>query len=218
MSVQREARVSPAGPVCEQRHRLRPVSSRRIIWVGQRKRPQPVPRLPGDLQGLPAGSQHPHVVGAEQQPAAQLRRRADHLLAVIQHQQQLPPGQRTRQRIGRRHRGQLPDPQRRRHHRRYLRRIPHRRQLRQPHSVSEPGRDPRGHLAGHARLPGTPGPGHRHQPALTQIADDLVHYPGPAHETGQRSRKAVHASRRVSHPRPLHSGHHNRALPPRYSC
>jgi hypothetical protein len=41
---------------------------------------------------------------------------------------------------------------------------------------------------------------------------------GPAHETGQRSRKAVHASRRVSHHGPLHSGHHNRAAPPRYRC
>jgi hypothetical protein len=39
-----------------------------------------------------------------------LRRGFDHVLAVIQHQQQLPPGQRARQRPGRLHRGQVTDP------------------------------------------------------------------------------------------------------------
>jgi hypothetical protein len=218
LPVQHETRVSPAGPVREQGHRLRPVRIRRIDWVGQGQRGQPVPRLPGYPQRLPAGGQHPHIIGAEQQPAAQLRRRADHLLAVIQHQQQLPPGQRARQRIGRRHRGQLPDPKRRRHRRRHLRRILHRRQLGQPHPVSEPASRLPGYLADQPRLPGTPGTGHRHQPVLTQLADDLVHHPSPAHETGQRGRKAVRAPRRVSRRRPLHSGHHNRAPPLRYSC
>jgi hypothetical protein len=99
-----------------------------------------------------------------------------------------------------------------------LRQVPHRRQLRQPHPVSEPAGHPPGYLAGQPRLAGTPRPGHRHQPVLTQMVGNLVHHPGPAHETSQRGRKAVHASRRVGHRRPLHSGYHNRAPPLRYTC
>ena len=198
LPIQRETRVSPAGPVREQRHRLRPVQLRRIIRVGQGQRPQPVPRLPGYPQRLPAGGQHPHIIGAEQQPAAQLRRRADHVLAVIQHQQQLPPGQRVRQRVGRRHRGQVPDPQRRRHRGRHLRRVPHRRQLRQPHPVSEPAGHLPGDLAGQPRLPGTPRPGHRHQPVLTQLAGDLVHHrwPGPRNWSARPESRACFPPRR----------------------
>jgi len=48
---QPEARVSPAGPVREQRHRLRPVRIRRITGVRQGQRRQPVPRLPGYPRG-----------------------------------------------------------------------------------------------------------------------------------------------------------------------
>jgi hypothetical protein len=92
LPVQREPRISPASPVREQRHRLRPVLVRLTISTGQRQRRQPVPDLPGHRQRLPAGRQDLHVITGCQQPGAQLRGRADHMLAVVQHQQQLLPG------------------------------------------------------------------------------------------------------------------------------
>ena len=116
--IEREMRVGAAGPVGEQRHRLRPAAPLSGVRAGQGQRPQPVPRLPGHRQRLPAGRQHPHVITGRQQPGAQLRGRADHVLAVIQHQQQLLPGQHPRHRLGRRDTGLLAHPQRRRHHRR----------------------------------------------------------------------------------------------------
>ena len=193
LPVQREPRISPPGPVREQRHRLRPPAVRRVTGRGQGQRPQPVPGLPGHRQRLPAGRQHPHIITGRQQPGAQLRGRADHVLAVIQHQQQLLPGQHPRQRLGRRHPRLLPYPQRRGHHRRDLRRVPHRRQLRQPRPVREPARHLPGHLAGQPGLPHPARPGHRHQPVLLQQPRHLAHRPGPADEARQRSREAMHA-------------------------
>jgi hypothetical protein len=90
---QREPCIGRAGPVGEQRHRPR---LRHIIGIpraGHRQRRQPAGRLSLDPQRLPAGRQDPHVVTGLQQARAQLRGRADHMLAVIQHQQQLPAGQ-----------------------------------------------------------------------------------------------------------------------------
>jgi len=57
----------------------------------------------------------------------------------------------------------------------------------------------------------------RGQMPATELASDLVYHRSAAHETGQRSRKAVQASRRVGHRRPLHSGNHNRGPSLRYS-
>ena len=205
LPVQRETRIGPAGPVREQRHRLAPGPHRPLIRAGQGQRRQPVPGLPGHPQRLPAGRQHPHIIAGRQQPGAQLRRRADHVLAVIQHQQQLLPGQHPRQRLGRRHPRLLPHPQRRRHHRRHLRRVPHRRQLRQPHPVREPARHLPGHLTGQPGLARPARPGHRHQPVLLQQPRDLAHRPGPADEARQRGREAMHATRRGSRRRPPHA-------------
>ena len=122
--VERETRIHPPGPVREQRHRLAFRPGIGVAGVRQRQRPEPVPHFPGYPQRLPARRQHPHVVGAEQQPAAQLRGRADHMLAVVQHEQQLPLGQHLGQRVGGRRRGQVADAHGRRHHGRHLRRIP----------------------------------------------------------------------------------------------
>ena len=61
-------------------------------------------------QQLPAGSQHPHVITGRHQLRDQLSRRADHMLAVIQHQQQLLAGQHPRQRPRDRRPRLLPHP------------------------------------------------------------------------------------------------------------
>ena len=96
LPVQREPRVGEAGSVREQRHRLRPGDIGRVVRIGQAQRPQPVPGLPSRPQRLPAGRQHPHVITGGQQRGAQLSCRADHVLAVVQHQQQLLAGQHPR--------------------------------------------------------------------------------------------------------------------------
>ena len=97
-----------------------------VIQIGQAQRPQPVPGLPGHPQRLPAGRQHPHIITGSQQPGAQLRRHADHVLTVIQHQQQLLPTKYPRQGPGRRETWLLPHAQRRRYHGRHQRRVAHR--------------------------------------------------------------------------------------------
>ena len=218
LPVQREPRISPPGPVREQRHRLRPPAIRRVTGRGQGQRAQPVPGLPGHRQRLPAGRQHPHIITRRQQPGAQLRGRADHVLAVIQHQQQLLPGQHPRQRLGHRRPRLLPYPQRRGHHRRDLRRVPHRRQFRQPRPVREPARHLPGHLAGQPGLAHPARPGHRHQPALLHQPGHVAPRPGPADETRQRSREAMHLTSRGDcrspHARTITAGRRRRtALP-----
>ena len=91
LAGQREPGIRGPGPVGEQYHRPRHVTG--VIRAGHRQRRQPVRRLTRDLQPLPAGRQHLHVITGLQQARAQLRGRADHMLAIVQHQQQLPPGQ-----------------------------------------------------------------------------------------------------------------------------
>jgi hypothetical protein len=89
------------------------------------------------------------------------------VLAVIQHQQQLPPGKRAGQRVSRRYRRQVADSQGRGYRSRHLRRILHPGQLRQPDPVGEPADHLLRHLGGQSRLPGATWPGHRHQAILT---------------------------------------------------
>jgi hypothetical protein len=67
-----------------------------------------VPGLSRHRQRLPARRQDPYVITGLQQLAAQLSGRADHVLAVVQHRQQLPAAQYPRQPIRRRHPRLLP--------------------------------------------------------------------------------------------------------------
>ena len=160
LTGKRETRIYCAGPVAEQPDRLRPGRATGIIRTGhrQRQRRQPV-RLPRDPQRLPARRQNPHIITRLQQPAAQRGGRADHMLAVIQHQQQqLLAGQHPRHRLGHRDTRLLPHPQRHRHHRRDLRPVLHRRQLRQPFPRRRTGPPP-------ARPPRRPAGSCRPRPA-----------------------------------------------------
>ena len=205
LAVDVEMHIGPAGPVREQRHRIRTASASRVIQVRQGQRPQPVPRLPGHRQRLPAGRQHPHIITGRQQPGAQPGGRADHMLAVVQHQQQLLPGQHPRQHIGHRYPRLVRHPQRRRHHRGNQRRVSHRRQLRQPRPVREPPRHIPGHLTGQPGLPHAARAGDRHQPVLLQQASDLTHRAGPADKARQHGREPMHATIRGRHRRPPHA-------------
>jgi len=56
--------------------------------------------LPSHVQRFPAGGQHPQPGRLSQQHVGQLGHRIHQVLAVVQHQQQLPPGQTLRQRAG----------------------------------------------------------------------------------------------------------------------
>jgi hypothetical protein len=80
------------------------------------------------------------------------------MLAVIQHQQQLLPGQHPRQHLRHRDTGLLPHPQRRRHHRRDLRRVPHRGQLGQPRPSANRAATARATWPASRVLPTPPGP------------------------------------------------------------
>jgi len=204
--VQRESWIDQAGPVREQRHRLGSGHVGQVIGIGQGQRRQPVPALPGHVQRLPAGGQHPHVSTGGQQPGAQLRRRGDHMLTVVQYQQQpmLVLRQRRRQRFFDGRPRQVTHPQRCRHRCRDLRRVPHRGQLGQPYSVREPARHPPGYLADQSGFARTARPDHGHHPVLLQQAFDLGHWPGATHETGHGFSEPVYAaphgaSRRLTH-------------------
>ena len=79
-------RVGLASPVREQHHRLRLSRVSQVVRIGHRQRAQPVPCLPRDLQSLPARGQDPQLIAGRHQFRAQPGCRADHVLAVIQHQ------------------------------------------------------------------------------------------------------------------------------------
>ena len=74
---------------------------------------------------LPAGGQHPHLIGSRQHRPTQLRCRRGHMLTVVQHQQQLPLGQHPRQRLHDRQARRLAHPQRHCHRSRRQRRLTH---------------------------------------------------------------------------------------------
>jgi len=123
---QGEMGIDLEGPIREQHHGLRSLAVPGAVTSRQGQRRQPVPGLPAHGQRLPAGRQHPHIITGCQQPGAELRGRANHVLAIVQHQQQLPPGQRPRQRIGCRNAGLFRHSQRCGHRRRDLHRVAHR--------------------------------------------------------------------------------------------
>jgi hypothetical protein len=188
--VQHEPRIYLAGAVREQGHRFGSDA-----WVtGQGQRSQPVARLTGNSQRLPAGDQHPQVVTGSEQGGAELGSRVDDVLAVIQHQQQLLPGQHPGQHIGWRDSRLLAHSQGYGHHRRDLRRILYRRQLGRPRPVGEPARHPPGYLGGQPGLAHPARPGQRHQPVPLQQARDLAHRPVPADEARQRGRETMRAT------------------------
>ena len=163
---------------------------------------------PATAQRLPAGRQHPHIITRGQQPGAQLRGRADHMLAVIQHQQQLLAGQHPRQRLADRDTWLLPYPQRRRH---------------RPETCagSRTGASSASHVPSANRpataratwsasrvLPTPPGPVTVTSRCSIQQTHDLAHGPGPADEARQHGRETMHATcrggrRRLPHPRTI---------------
>ena len=116
-----------------------------------------------------------------------------------------------RHRSARRRPWALWHPQRHRHRPGYLRRIPHRGQFRQPHSVGEPASYAPGHLCSQPGLARPPWAGHRYEPALLKQDCHLGHCLSPAYETGQRRREPVYTARHGTCRRVTHSDHDNRA-------
>jgi hypothetical protein len=193
----RSSRTKP-GSACrarsgEQDLRLR--CTRRVARLRHGQRAQPVPGLTRQPERLPAGGQHLHIVGARQQGQAQLGGGLDHVLAVVQHDEQLAAGQRRGQHGSVRH----PRPRRylqgSRHRRRYPVRIGDRGQLDQPHPVREPGGDLSADLSGQPGLPDASRPEHGDQTVRAQQAGHFAHRFRPAHEAAQGAGKAVQARR-----------------------
>ena len=85
----------------------------------------------------PAGGQHPQPGCRPQQQVGQLGDRVHQVLAVIQHQQQLPPGQILCQRGGRRIADPVLQAQRPRHRLGHQRRVAQLVEPDQPHPVAE---------------------------------------------------------------------------------
>ena len=117
------------------------------------------------------------------------------MLAVIQHQQQLPAGQHPPRSTSAAHPRLLPYPQRRRRSPPEPAPDPSTGASSASHAPSaNSASHPPGHLTGQPGLPRTARPRHRHQPVPPQQPRHLGHRPGPADETGQRGREAVHAT------------------------
>ena len=217
--IQREVRVGAAGPVREQRSPPPHAGLGRVIRAGQGQRRQPVPGLPGHPQRFPAGRQDPHIIAAaSSSPAHSSLPRRSHARsypapaaaaagpapATSASAADTPGWSAYPERRGHRRRHAAPD-------------RPPRRQLRQPYPVCEPARGPPGHLTGQPglarRRPArSPSPAGSH-PAGPQTS---LHRAGPAHETRQRRREAMHTTRRSPRRSPPHARHHNRGQPPTY--
>jgi hypothetical protein len=86
LAIQDEPRISLPGPVREQPHRR---GNLRAVRYPGRQRPEPEAGLAGQPDGLTAGGQDPDVVGGGQHHRAQLRDGGQHMLAIIQDQQEL---------------------------------------------------------------------------------------------------------------------------------
>ena len=113
------------------------------------------------------------------------------------------------------HPRRLTYPQRRGHHRRDLRRVPHRRQLLQPGPVRATG-PPRARATAPASRVFRPArPGHRHQPVLPQQPRHVAHCPSrPINSSAQARNHASHQPRRLPQ---LPRLYHNRSGPLPYS-
>jgi hypothetical protein len=153
------------GAIGEEPHRCRDRLLSRAIGRQNRQRRQPEPHLARQSDGLTAGGQHAHIVDGGQQCLAQLGHRSEHVLAVVQHQQDLLAAQDGHQRLSDRSAGILRDSQPGRDRRRDLARIPDGGQLHQPGPVGEP----RSHRPRH-----------------------LGYLIVPADETGQSGHKSAH--------------------------
>jgi len=117
------------------------------------------------------------------------------VLAVVEDQQQLLPGQVRAQRFHDRHPGGLAQPEHCGHRGGHQSRLGHRGQLHAPDAVGEAVRYLPGDLIGQPRLAHPARPGHRHQPVLTEQPGHRVHGAGPADETGERRPHAVQSLR-----------------------
>ena len=187
-AVQDEPRISLPGPVREQPYRR---GHLRVVRYAGRQRPQPEPDLAGQPDGFTAGGQDPDVVGGGQHRRAQLRDRGQHVLAVVQDQQQLLAAQHRGQRLGHRQARSGRQAQPGRDHRRHLAGVRYGGQLHQPRPIGETARHQSGHLAGQPGLTHATRSGHSHQAVPRQQRGHLSDVIVAADETGQGSRKAM---------------------------
>ena len=198
----REPRHHLRRPLGEQPHRREPRQLRQcelLPGVGCSQRRDRQHHLAVDNQRFPAGGQHPQPGRRPQQQVGQLGGRVHQVLAVIQNQQQLPPGQIVRQRGGRRVAGPVLQAQDTRDGLGHQRLLP---QLIQPDQPHPAGKRPRQPGRGPQRQPGLAhpaDPGQRHQPGPRQQPLDLGHLITAADEAGQLRRQIPRYTRSRCH-------------------
>jgi hypothetical protein len=110
LAAQGEMRVNLPRPVSEQGDSIGSPWLGLAVPVGQAQRRQPIPRLRRHPNRLPACRQNPHIIRCRQQRRAQSGHRRNHVLAVVQDQQDLPARHHPRQQVRYRHPGPLADP------------------------------------------------------------------------------------------------------------
>jgi transposase len=183
-------------PLDEQRQRRiaqgRPGRHRPAVR-GHRQRRHRHQMFPDDAQRLPAGGQHPQPRRRAQQQPHQLRACLQHVLTVVEQQQQLTAAQELNQDLGDRPVGLVVEVQRLHHGVSDQLRSAHRRQVHLPHPVDEGPANIGGHPHRQASLARPTRPGQHHQPRRSQQPSDLRDLLTAAHETSQLGREATRA-------------------------
>jgi hypothetical protein len=154
-----------------------------------------------DGQRLAAGREHGEPGHRPQQPLGERRRRLDHVLAVVEHEQGRArvaggPAQRLGDRVDHVAPGRRAHAEDGGHGRRGVGARGHRGQLHPPHAPRVPrlGRGADGvggHLSGEPRLAGAPGPGDGDQPGVGERVREVGPLAGAPHERRQRRRDVV---------------------------
>src|SRR5262249_4127917 len=147
--------------------------------------------LAGDAERLAAGGQDAQAGAGAQQLVGQPSAGVEQVLAVVQHQQQQPVGQRRQQRVREELPGHLRHPERAGRRARDEAGIGQRRQLDQPGAVGVGGGEVGGRGQRQSGLAAAARPGQRQQSRLAQASDDLGQRRLAADEGGQRGRQVV---------------------------
>ena len=198
----REPRHHLRGPLGEQPHRRehpQPCRRQRLARLRHRQRRHRQHHLAVDNQRFPAGGQHPQPGRRPQQQVRQLGGGVHQVLAVIQHQQQLPAREVAGQRRLRRKAGPVLQAQRARDRVGHQRLLP---QLVQPDQPHPAGKRPSQLGGGPQRQPGLADPadpGQRHQPGPGQQPPDLGQLTAAAGEAGQLGRQIPRYARSRCH-------------------
>jgi hypothetical protein len=189
-----QGRGGEPGPFDEQAHRVRLGDRLDRSALGQvgngESRHQPY-HLAGDAQGFSAGGHDSQSRAGAQQRVDQLGARGDHVLAVVQYQEDGLGAQVLSEDLGRRLESLLAQGERSGHRTRHHRGVDQLGQLDEPGPVPMLGTRPRRDLEGQSRLAHSGGAGERDQAAGGELFAQLRDLPVAADEAADRYRQVV---------------------------